>query len=67
MELTKEQQQIVNKYGINQEFSQELLNDPEFRERWTAYLLSIQYNTVVQMIPTQVLLKETERIFKGVI
>lgn len=67
MNLTEEQQQIVNEYGINQEFSQELLNNPEFRERWTSYLLAIQYNTVIQMIPTQVLLKETERIFKGVI
>ena len=67
MNLTEEQKTIVKQYGINQEFSKELLNDPEFRMKWTTYLLSIQYNTVVQMIPNELLTKETNRIFKGVI
>ena len=67
MKLTEEQKAIVKEHGINQEFSEELLNDLEFRMKWTAYLLSIQYNTVIQMIPNELLIKETNRIFKGVI
>ena len=67
MNLTEEQKAIVEEHGINQEFSKELLNDLEFRMKWTYYLLSIQYNTVIQMIPNELLIKETNRIFVGVI
>lgn len=63
MNLTKEQEIIVNQLGINQVFSPELLADADFKTKWTSYLLSIQYNTLVSLIHDKVIIKETDRIF----
>lgn len=63
MNLTKEQEIIVNQLGINQDFSPELLANADFKTKWTSYLLSIQYDTSVSSIPNEIIIEETKRIF----
>ena len=61
--LTTLKQKIVDEYGINTAFTEEQMNDKEFRRTWTMYLLTIQYDVPGSEIPEDFLQEEADLIF----
>ena len=61
--LTTIKQKIVDEYGINTTFTEEQMNDKEFRRTWTMYLLTIQYDIPGCLIPEEDLQEEADLIF----
>lgn len=61
--LTTLKQKIVDEYGINTVFTEEQMNDREFKRTWTMYLLTIQYDVPGSEIPEDFLQEEIDLIF----
>lgn len=61
--LTTLKQKIIDKYGINTTFTEEQINDREFKRTWTMYLLTIQYDIPGSEIPEDFLQEEIDLIF----
>ena len=61
--LTTLKQKIIDEYGINTTFTEEQMNDREFKRIWTMYLLTIQYDVPGSEIPEDFLQEEIDLIF----
>ena len=61
--LTTLKQKIVKDYGINTTFTEEQMNNREFKRTWTMYLLTIQYDVPGSEIPEDFLQEEIDLIF----
>lgn len=61
--LTTLKQKIVKEYGINTTFTEEQMNNREFKRAWTMYLLTIQYDVPGSEIPEDFLQEEIDLIF----
>lgn len=61
--LTTLKQKIVDEYGINTVFTEEQMNNREFKRTWTMYLLTIQYDVPGSEIPEDFLQEEIDLIF----
>lgn len=61
--LTTLKQKIVEEYGINTTFTEEQMNNREFKRTWTMYLLTIQYDVPGSEIPEDFLQEEIDLIF----
>ena len=61
--LTTLKQKIVDEYGINTTFTEEQMNNREFKRTWTMYLLTIQYDVPGSEIPEDFLQEEIDLIF----
>ena len=61
--LTTLKQKIVDEYRINTTFTEEQMNDREFKRTWTMYLLTIQYDMPGSEIPEDFLQEEADLIF----
>lgn len=61
--LTTLKQKIVKEYGINTTFTEEQMNNREFKRTWTMYLLTIQYDVPGSEIPEDFLQEEIDLIF----
>ena len=61
--LTTLKQKIIEEYGINTTFTEEQMNNREFKRTWTMYLLNIQYDVPGSEIPEDFLQEEIDLIF----
>lgn len=61
--LTTLKQKIIDEYGINTVFTEEQMNNREFKRTWTMYLLTIQYDVPGSEIPEDFLQEEIDLIF----
>lgn len=61
--LTTLKQKIIKEYGINTTFTEEQMNNREFKRTWTMYLLTIQYDVPGSEIPEDFLQEEIDLIF----